>query len=69
MNLKNQTEFIKKPITDWGFKHSIHLIKRLLELENLIENHKFLKLKDQKLDFDIDGLVYKINGFDVYKKT
>ena len=66
LNLKNQTEFIKK-LQDWGFKTN-PFNKKITGIKNLIENHKFLETKRSDLDFDIDGLVYKINGFELQKR-
>ncbi len=66
LNLKNQTEFIKK-LQDWGFKTN-PFNKKITGIQNLIENHKFLETKRSDLDFDIDGLVYKINGFELQKR-
>ncbi len=66
LNLKNQTEFIKK-LQDWGFKTN-PFNKKITGIQNLIENHKFLETKRSDLDFDIDGLVYKINSFELQKR-
>ena len=50
-----------------GVLKQTHLIKKLLELKNLMINHKILK-KRSELNFDIDGLVYKINDFHLQKR-
>ena len=63
---KSQGEFLKK-LKDWGFK--INPINKILSgTKNLMENYLEIENKRNKLDFDIDGIVYKINDFH-YKKT
>ena len=57
---KNQSEFLKK-INDWGFNVNSHnyLAKNISEIEN--QHSKIEKIRSN-LDYDIDGLVIKINN-------
>ena len=59
MLFKNQSDFLKK-ISKWGFKTNPHnyLAKNILNIE--IQHKKIEKIKST-LDYDIDGLVVKIN--------
>ena len=59
MPFKNQSDFLKK-ISKWGFKTNPHnyLAKNILNIEN--QYKKIEKIKST-LDYDIDGLVVKIN--------
>ena len=59
MPFKNQYDFLKK-ISKWGFKTNSHnyLAKNILEVE--IQHKKIEKLRSS-LDYDIDGLVIKID--------
>ena len=63
---KSQGEFLKK-LKDWGFK--INPINKILSgTKNLMENYLEIENKRSKLDFDIDGIVYKINNFSLQKR-
>ena len=59
LSFKNQTDFLKK-INEWGFKTNPHnyLASNLAEIEN--QHDKIEKIRSN-LDYDIDGLVIKIN--------
>jgi DNA ligase (NAD+) len=59
LNFTHQTEFLKK-INEWGFKTNPHnyLVKNIIEIES--QYHKIEKIRSS-LDYDIDGLVVKIN--------
>ena len=59
LTFKNQTEFLKK-INEWGFKTNSHnyLAKNITDIEN--QHNKIEKIR-ANLDYDIDGLVIKIN--------
>ncbi len=63
---KNQTDFIKK-LQDWGFKTN-PFNKKISGVENLVKNHSLFENKRSEIDFDIDGLVYKINDFKLQKR-
>jgi len=64
--IENQTEFLKN-LKLWGFKIN-PLNKKITNIKNLILNYKNLEEKRKELPFDIDGVVYKINSFDLQKR-
>ena len=66
LNIKNQFDFLKK-LTQWGFKTN-PLNKLISGIDNLIENYQNVEKKRTNLDFDIDGIVYKINDFTLQKR-
>ena len=66
MNIDNQTSFLKN-LDLWGFKTN-PFNKRIAGIKNLIENHKKLEEKRNEIAFDIDGVVYKVNNFDLQKR-
>ena len=66
MNIKNQTEFLHY-LNEWGFKTN-PLNKTLIGIETLMKNYSFIEKKRNEIDFDIDGIVYKINDFKIQKR-
>ena len=66
LKIKSQTEFIKK-LEKWGFKIN-PFNKKINNVDNLIKNHQSLEQKRQDLDFDIDGLVYKVDNFSLQER-
>ena len=66
LNIKNQFDFLKK-LTQWGFKTN-PLNKLISGIDNLIENYQNVEKRRTNLDFDIDGIVYKINDFTLQKR-
>ena len=66
MNIDNQTDFLKN-LKLWGFKTN-SFNKKIVNIKNLILNHKYLEEKRKELAFDIDGVVYKVNNFDLQKR-
>jgi len=61
-----QSDFLKK-LKRWGFK--VNEYNKIIKgIDNLIQNHKNLEEKRKEIDFDIDGIVYKINNFDLQKR-
>ena len=66
LNSEKQTDFIKK-LDEWGFKTNPYN-KKISGVKNLILNHKFLENKRSEIEFDIDGLVYKVNDFKLQKR-
>ena len=66
MIFKTQSEFIKK-IKLWGFSTNLNnkVVKGLDEIE---EQHKFIDETRSSLDYDIDGLVYKVNDLDLQSR-
>ncbi len=66
MNINNQTSFLEN-LKLWGFKTN-PFNKKIIGVKNLILNHKELEEKRKELAFDIDGIVYKVNDFDLQKR-
>ena len=66
LKIKSQTEFIKK-LEKWGFKTN-PFNKKINNVDDLIKNHQSLEQKRQILDFDIDGLVYKVDNFSLQER-
>ncbi|MDA7556371.1 NAD-dependent DNA ligase LigA [Candidatus Pelagibacter sp.] len=66
LKVKNQTDFLKK-LDAWGFKTN-PLNKLVTGVDNLLINYSKIENDRAKIDFDIDGIVYKINNFDLQKR-
>jgi len=66
MKIKNQSDFLDN-LKWWGFKIN-PLNRKINGIKNLILNHKNLEEKRKELKFDIDGIVYKINNFELQKR-
>ena len=66
LKFKKQSEFITL-LKKWGFKTN-ELNKTIIGIEKLILNHKNIEKKRFDLDYDIDGLVYKVNNIDLQKR-
>ena len=66
MNIDSQSEFLKN-LKLWGFKTN-PLNKKISGIKNLIVNYKNLEEKRKEIAFDIDGIVYKVNDFDLQKR-
>ena len=66
MYLKTQNEYLKK-LKEWGFKTN-PFNKTLMGIKNLMDNYHEIENKRDELDFDIDGIVYKINDFKLQKR-
>ena len=66
LNIETQSEFLKN-LKIWGFKTN-QFNKTIKGIKNLILNHKNLEQKRQELEFDIDGIVYKVNSFKLQKR-
>ena len=66
LKIKTQSDFLKK-LNEWGFK--INPLNKIISgTKNLIKNYEFIEKLRSELDFDIDGIVYKINHFDLQKR-
>jgi DNA ligase (NAD+) len=61
MNFKKQSEFLEH-LSLWGFKTN-PLNKVLKGITNLMKNYTEIEKKRSEIDFDIDGIVYKVNDF------
>jgi len=66
MNIKSQSAFLNN-LKNWGFKINEYN-KNVKGIKNLIKNHQYLEKKRKEMNFDIDGIVYKINDFDLQKR-
>ena len=65
MQIDNQNDFLKN-LYLWGFKTN-PLNKVIEGTENLIKNYNEVE-KRKDLNFDIDGIVYKVNDFKLQKR-
>ena len=66
INFKKQSEFLHL-LKIWGF--NINGYNKIISgIDSLVQNHKELEKKRHDLDFDVDGLVYKINNLDLQKR-
>ena len=66
LKVTNQVDFIKQ-LNKWGFKTN-PLNKSITGIKNLINNYHDVEKKRADLNFDIDGIVYKINDFTQQKR-
>ena len=62
----SQNEYLKN-LKEWGFKTN-PLNKTLEKIENLMTNYKEIEKKRGDINFDIDGIVYKVNDFNLQKR-
>ena len=66
LNVNSQFDFLER-LKEWGFK--INKYNKVISgVDRLIQNHKFIEEKRNEIDFDIDGIVYKINSLDLQKR-
>ena len=66
MNIQNQTDFLKN-LNLWGFKINSYN-KKITNIKNLILNHRDLEDKRREMAYDVDGVVYKVNNFDLQRR-
>jgi DNA ligase (NAD+) len=66
LQIENQFEYLKK-LSEWGFKTN-PFNKLITGVKNLIVNYNEIEKKRTEIDFDIDGIVYKINNFELQKR-
>ena len=66
MKIENQQEFLEY-LKKWGFKTN-PFNKTIKGIKQLMNNYQFIEKKRNELDFDIDGIVYKINDFKLQKR-
>ena len=64
--IDKQTNFLVK-LKKWGFKTS-ELNKKITGIKNLLSNYQNIEKKRFNLNYDIDGIVYKINDFKLQKR-
>ena len=63
---KKQSDYLKK-LEEWGFKTN-PLNKNISGIKNLIQNYNEVEQQRANLNFDIDGIVYKIDDLDLQKR-
>ena len=66
LKFKKQSEFLDA-LKKWGFLTS-KFNKIISGIDNLINNHKEFESNRFELDYDVDGLVYKINDFELQNR-
>ncbi len=66
LKVNSQNEFLKS-LKKWGFQTN-SLNKTLSNINDLISNYNKIEDKRSELDFDIDGIVYKVNDFKLQKR-
>tara|TARA_Y100001958_G_C21245147_1_gene574661 strand:- start:1040 stop:3064 length:2025 start_codon:yes stop_codon:yes gene_type:complete len=66
LNLETQSDFLKN-LNDWGFRVN-PLNKVITGTKDLMKNYHEIENLRNELDFDIDGIVYKINDFKLQKR-
>jgi len=66
MKVQKQNEYLQK-LTEWGFKTN-PFNKTIKGIQNLMNNYYEIEKKRNEIDFDIDGIVYKINDFNLQKR-
>ncbi len=66
MKINSQRDFLIK-LSEWGFKTN-PLNKLIKGTKNLMTNYNKIEKKRNELDFDIDGIVYKINDFQLQNR-
>ncbi len=66
LKAETQTNFLER-LHIWGFKTN-PLNKKITGVKNLIKNYDEIEKKRADLEFDIDGIVYKINNFQLQKR-
>ena len=66
MNIQNQTDFLKN-LNLWGFKINSYN-KKITNIKNLMLNHRDLEDKRREMAYDVDGVVYKVNNFDLQRR-
>jgi len=64
--IKKQSDFLSS-LKKWGFKTNAHnkVLKTIIDLENF---HKKFENDRFDLEYDVDGLVYKINSLELQKR-
>ncbi len=66
LKIRSQNEYLEN-LKEWGFKTN-PLNKTINTIDGLIKNYNEIEKKRNEIDFDIDGIVYKINDFSLQKR-
>ena len=64
--VRNQFDYLKQ-LNEWGFKTN-SLNSLITGVKNLLINYDKIEKKRTELNFDIDGIVYKVNDFNLQKR-
>ncbi len=65
-NFEKQSEYLKL-LKEWGFKTS-SLTKLVNSVEEIDRNHRIIEEKKSDINFDLDGLVYKVDDLVLQKR-
>ncbi len=66
LEVSSQEDYLKK-LKEWGFKTN-PLNKTIKTIKDLMKNYNEIEKKRDQIDFDIDGIVYKVNDFALQKR-
>ena len=66
LEVSTQEGYLKK-LKEWGFKTN-PLNKTIGSIRDLMKNYNEVEKKRDQIDFDIDGIVYKVNDFGLQKR-
>ena len=66
LKIKSQSDYLRI-LKKWGFKTN-PLNKVISGIDHLMKNYNEIEKNRNNLDFDIDGVVYKINSFELQKR-
>ncbi len=66
LNVDNQSDYLNK-LSEWGFKTN-PLNKTITGIKKLLVNYNEVESLRSNIDFDIDGIVYKINNFNLQQR-
>ena len=66
LKIKSQFEYLEK-LKEWGFRTN-PFNKLIIGVKNLMLNYNEVEKKRSEIDFDIDGIVYKVNNFKLQKR-
>ncbi len=66
MKFSKQSEFIER-INEWGFSTN-PLVKKIQGVDEIEKQHSLIDSMRSNLDYDIDGLVYKVDELNLQKR-
>jgi len=66
LNINLQSDFLNK-LKLWGFQTNKYN-KKIKGVKNLVKFHSEIEKIRKEINFDIDGIVYKVNSFDLQKR-
>ena len=66
LEVSSQEDYLKK-LKEWGFKTN-PLNKTIKTIKDLMKNYNEVEKKRDQINFDIDGIVYKVNDFGLQKR-